>query len=223
MIRTRTDSNVELVEWNATDKSVARNAKVSYGKDTDPRLEDDSHVGGLINFLIREGHMSPFDHGSATFMIETPIFVARELFRHRTGQYSEISGRYTKWNMEFYVPSSDRPVVQNGKAGDYSFEKGTNTQHALIVKGFDRAYSEALATYEQLLEAGVAKEVARDVLPLGMYTRFYVTFNIRNLMHFMNLRGADQALYEIREVSDKMEAIFKEQMPLTYKAWKENR
>ena len=223
MIKTRSDSTVELIEWNATDVSVARNAKVSYGKDVDPRLEDEAHVGGLINFLIREKHLSPLDHGTATFLISTPIFVSREIVRHRSGQYSEISGRYTKWDFEFYVPDSTRPVVQAGKAGQYLFEKGTNTQHGLILKGFERAYSEALETYEQLIDAGVAKEVARDVLPVGLYTRMYVTYNIRNLMHFLDLRGSDQALYEIREVSDKMEAIFKEQMPLTYKAWKENR
>lgn len=224
MIKTRSDSTVELIEWNATDVSVARSAKVSYGKDMDPRLEDEAHVSGLIGFLVREKHLSPFDHGSATFLVETPIFVAREIFRHRSSQFSEISGRYTKWDFEFYVPSTERPIVQAGKAGNYSFESGTNTQHALIIKGFEKAYGEALNTYEQLLDAGVAKEVARDCLPLGMYTRFYFTLNIRNLMHFLNLRGSGnpQALYEIREVADKMEEFFKEQMPLTHKAWKEN-
>ena len=77
--------------------------------------------------------------------------------------------------------------------------------------------------FEETIPQDIAKEVARDVLPVGLYTRMYVTYNIRNLMHFLDLRGSDQALYEIREVSDKMEAIFKERMPLTYKAWKENR
>lgn len=216
------NSTVELVTWAGDDKSIARNAKVSFGKDTDPRLEDDAHVAGLINFLIREKHMSPFDHGVATFLVETPIFVAREFMRHRTGQYNEISGRYTKSDLQMYVPNISRPLVQVGKAGDYKFGPGTADQHELADSLVESAYLSAIESYERMLEAGIAKEVARVVLPVGMYTRFYATFNIRNLMHFLNLRTADNALYEIREVAKSMEAEFEKNMPLTYKAWKEH-
>ena len=223
MVKVRSDSSVELINFMGGDDSVAMSAWVSFGGDDDARLADRDRVKGLINFLMREGHMSPFESSTITFVVSTPLFVAREIQRHRTASYNEISGRYAKWDFEFYVPSTERPIVQAGKAGNYSFESGTDTQHALIIKGFEKAYGEALNTYEQLLEAGVAKEVARDVLPLGMYTRFYVTFNIRNLIHFLNLRSTDQALHEIREVANKMESIFEDNMPLTYKAWKENK
>ena len=211
-----------LVSSNASDLDVARSAKVSFGAHEDERLQDEKYIAGLINFLVREKHMSPLEHSHFTFYIETPIFVQREAFRHRTAAFNEISGRYSKWDFEFYVPPAERPIVQAGKAGNYSFVNGTNTQHALIIKGFERAYGEALDVYEQLLDAGVAKEVARDVLPVGVYTKFYMTVSARNLMHFLELRTSEQALYEIREVAEQMEEIFKEKMPLTYKAWKEN-
>lgn len=216
-------STVELINWNGTDVDVARNAKVSYNKDLDERLNDPAHVKGLINFLIREGHMSPFDHGTATFLVETPIFVAREFMRHRTGQFNEISGRYSTWDFKFYVPNPDRPLVQEGKAGDYRFVPGSNEQYATVLKSFEKVYNVQIEEYEKMIAMGIAKEVARDVLGLNLFTRFYATFNTRNLMHFLNLRTADNALYEIREVADAMEAHFEENMPHTYAAWRANR
>lgn len=219
---TRSGSDVTLVNWNGTDRDVARAAKVSFGKDEDPRLDDEAHVKGLINFLIREGHWSPFDHGTATFLIQTPIFVAREQFRHRTGQYNEISGRYAAWDFEFYVPDTTRPVVQQGKAGQYRFTSGTPDQHAMIITKFANSYQKAIESYNDLLDAGVAKEVARDVLPLGLYTKYYATYNVRNLMNFIRQRSDEQALYEIREVANKMERHLEENMPFTYSAWKEH-
>lgn len=198
-------------------------AWVSFGNDDEERLEDRAKVKGLINFLYRNQHMTPFESSVFTFRIKTPIFVARELFRHRSASYNEWSGRYSQMVPEFYVPNANRPLVQQGKPGDYYFVAGNADQHALILKNQEVAYRAAWSSYETLLEAGVAKEVARNTLPLATYTYFYVTMNARNLMHFLTLRNDSHALYEIREVAKQMESILKDKMPLTYDAYRAGR
>lgn len=220
-IKFRSDNTVQFVDMMGDDARVARAAWVSYGRDK--REAEPGRVEGLINFLMREKHMTPFEQVTFTFRIETPIFVAREFFRHRSASYNEMSGRYTVMPYDFYLPNSDRPLVQTGKAGDYTFTEGNYQQYALVDGVFRRVIGEAVNAYECMLSAGVAKEVARDILPLGTYTHFYVSMNARNLMHFLNLRTESQALYEIREVAGQMEAIFEQELPLTAKAWKNGR
>lgn len=216
-------SEVELVDFMGGDNQVAMSAWVSFGNDDAERLENQDRVKGLINFLMRERHSTPFESSVFTFAIKTPIFVAREAFRHRAASYNEWSGRYSEMLPEFYLPTSDRPVVQQGKAGAYEFVEGTNEQYALIFKRQEALFQQAWDCYTDLLDAGVAKEVARNVLPLSTYTRYYVTMNARNLMHFLDLRAEQQALYEIREVSDKVEKCLEEKMPYTYAAYKANK
>lgn len=212
------ESRVELIKHNASDLDVARAAWVSnFGEDA--REKDGARVKGLINFLYRERHMSPFEHGSFTFFVDTPIFVAREFMRHRTASYNEVSGRYTELKPKFYVPSEARPLVQQGKVGNYYFVPGSEEQTATVVEETSKAYGFAWQMYQYMLEAGVAREVARNVLPVGIMTQFYVTMNPRNLMQFLNLRNAPNALYEIREVAEKMETLFAEAMPYTYEAY----
>jgi thymidylate synthase (FAD) len=215
-------SNVELVNFMGGDNQVAMSAWVSYGNDKESRLKDQGRVAGLINFLMREQHMTPFESSVFTFRVDTPIFVAREFFRHRSASYSEISGRYTRLSPRFYVPGPERPLVQVGKAGAYQFTEGSYAQHKLVEGQLRRIADEAYRAYERMVADGVAKEVARNVLPLSIYTQFYVTMNARNLMHFLGLRTAPDALFEIREVSFQMENFFKEAMPITYRAWKQN-
>jgi thymidylate synthase (FAD) len=209
---------VELIKHNASDLDVARAAWVSnYGEDA--REKDGQRVKGLINYLYREKHMSPFEHGSFTFFVDTTIFVAREFMRHRTGSYNETSGRYMELPPRFYVPSPERPLIQQGKVGNYTFVPGSEEQYEMVVNEFADAYEEDWARYQRLLAAGIAKEVARDILPVGIFTQFYVTMNPRNVMQFLNLRTAPNALYEIREVADQIEAIFAEAMPYTFDAY----
>jgi thymidylate synthase (FAD) len=214
-----TRPSATLVQSNATDEMVAMAAWVSFDRDSEERLQDTARMGGLINFLLREKHMSPFEHGSFTFKIDCPIFVAREFHRHRTMAYNEVSGRYTEMKPRFYVPGDSRPVVQQGKAGQYYFvedQKGLKfAQDTIKVATHD-----AWIHYQFLLGEGVAKEVARMVLPTNLMTQFYATVNPRNLMHFLELRTSPQALYEIRQVAEDMEAVLKQQMPKTYAAWK---
>lgn len=209
----------ELVKTNASDLDVARAAWVSnHGEDA--REKDGERVGGLIRFLYKNKHMSPFEHGSFTFFIDCPIFVAREFHRHRTFSYNEVSARYTELSPKFYVPSEERPLVQEGKVGSYTFVAGSEEQKQKVSKAVRTVYGLAWLSYRVMKKMGVANEVARIVLPVGIYTQFYATVNPRNLMHFLELRNDEQALYEIREVAMQMERIFAEAMPLTYDAYK---
>lgn len=213
---------VSLIQSNASDELVARSAWVSnYGEEA--REKDTEHIKGLINFLYREKHMSPFEHGDFTFFIDCPIFVAREFMRHRTFRFNEVSGRYKKLEPKFYVPNRARPLVQQGKIGEYSFSPGTSQQINCVIEEHIDAYDGAWAAYQQMIEAGVANEVARNVLPVGIYTQFYASVNPRNLMHFLSLRDAPQALEEIRVVAEAMAIILEAQMPLTYNAYKTQR
>lgn len=242
------ESRVELVKCSATDIDVAMAAWVSnfggslpegvsrmvvdrwrksglsdarYWYDGEEYLKTTiSRVEGLINFLYRERHMSPFEHGSFTFMIDTPIFVAREFMRHRTWSYNETSGRYKELSPRFYLINSERPLAQKGKVGAYRFEEGTPEQYGAVFAQTQIAYSHSWRSYQEMLNAGVAKEVARNVLPVGTMTQFYATANPRNVMQFLLLRNDPNALKEIRDVAVKIEEAFAEAMPLTYAAFK---
>lgn len=213
-----TESTVELVKHTASDTDVARAAWVSnYGEDA--REKEAGRIDGLINFLYRERHMSPFEHGSFTFFVDTPIFVAREFMRHRTWSYNETSGRYKELEPRFYVPGMSRPLIQSGKVGSYRFEAGTHDQWAHVDGSTKSAYTEAWDQYQSMLKSGVAREVARNVLPVGIMTQFYATANPRNVMQFLTLRQDSNALYEIRLVAMEIERAFKQAMPLTYAAY----
>ena len=141
--------------------------------------------------------------------------------RHRTSSFNEISGRYSTWDFEFHMPSLDRPLIQQGKPGKYEFVEGTPEQRAIVIANHRRSYEVAVESYENMIEAGVAKEVARNVFPVGLYTKFYMSVNARNLMHFLDLRLDPTATYEIREVAALMEGPLEATMPITYAAWKE--
>lgn len=215
-------SQVALVKHNASDVDVARAAWVSnFGSDA--REKDSDRIAGLINFLYRERHMSPFEHGSFTFFIDTPIFVAREFMRHRTFSYNETSGRYKQLEPRFYVAPSDRPLVQEGKIGNYTFVPGSNEQSAIMRSSQINVIEAAWKAYLSQLGWGVAKEVARNILPVSTMTQFYATTNPRNLMQFLLLRNDKHALKEIRDVAADMEEQFKAVMPLTHEVYRNKR
>jgi len=222
-------STVSLVQSLATDDMVAHAAWVSnFGGEhkAKPRWNGkeiaawDKNVQGLINFLYRERHMSPFEHGSLTFFVDTPIFVAREFMRHRTFSYNETSGRYKELDPRFYLIDSNRPVKQKGKIGSYSFDAGEDEQYGTVFAQSQFAYQKSWEAYQEMLGAGVAREVARNVLPVGTMTQFYATANPRNIMQFLLLRNDKNALYEIRQVAIAIEEQFAKQMPFTYAAFK---
>jgi thymidylate synthase (FAD) len=231
-IEFRTDVTVELVRSSASDSDVLFAARVStLGEQTLSDAEaateaDPKRDKGLINYLMRDRHGSPFEHNSMTFYVQAPIFVFREFMRHRIASYNEESGRYRQLNPVFYVPGPDRNLVQVGKPGAYDFLPGTPEQTTLVENEVVAQATAAFASYERMLEAGVAREVARIVLPLNIYSSMYVTMNARSLMNFLSLRtkreGTQFPSYPQREIemcAEKMENRWAELMPLTYAAF----
>ena len=167
---------------------------------------------------------SPFEHGMLTFRISAPIFVWREFMRHRIGfSYNEESGRYKKLEPKFYVPGISRPLVQVGKPGAYSFVQGSDSQYEETLSDLGVAYCTSWQSYSNMLENGVAKEVARACLPVATYSTAYVTCNPRSLMSFLSLRTKEPdstfpsyPQHEIEMVARQMEEIFAEEFPMTY-------
>jgi thymidylate synthase (FAD) len=197
---------------------VVNAARVSFDKRHEAMDESDE---GLINYLMKHRHGTPFEHNFFCFHVKLPIFVAREWMRHRIGSFNEMSGRYVELEPEFYVPAGDAIRMQMGKPGNYHFETLID-QKASVREGMEVTYNLAYRAYQQLLKMGLAKEVARDVLPVGIYTQFYWSINARSLMNFLNLRNHERALYEIREYAKHLEEIFMDKMPTTCRAFVKN-
>lgn len=216
----REDMGVELVQFMGDDEMVARAARVSTGKD----LLEQGKIRGLINYLVREGHTSTLEHCVATLRFEVPIFVAREFMRHRTMSYNEISGRYAKLEPVFYVPSEDRPLINEGSGAHPNLVHSDEHLKTMIQRLQRNAAKESWIDYETQIKHGIATEVARNVLPVGIYTKFYATANLNNWFKFLYLRNGDNGhpQYEIVEVAKKVEAIIADLYPLSYRAWKDS-
>jgi thymidylate synthase (FAD) len=236
-IKFRSDVTVELVRSSASDSDVLFAARVStQGEQTLEAAasrvdasEDEKRSKGLINYLMRDRHGSPFEHNSLTFYVQAPIFVFREFQRHRIASYNEESGRYKELSPVFYVPGPDRNLIQIGKTGSYDFIPGTAEQTALVEQESRTASIQAYEAYQRMLEAGVAREVARIILPLNIYSSMYVTMNSRALMNFLSLRTKREGTHfpsfpqrEIEMCAEKMEDFWAELMPYTYAAFNEN-
>lgn len=212
-------SSVRLDAVLADDLSVVNAARVSFGKKVDCLSDADK---GLIRYLMRERHGSPFEHNFFRFHVKAPIFVTREWFRHRVGwSYNEFSARYAEMEHSMWVPSVDDVRTQVGKPGSYKFEQMDASISLEVSETIDEANMHAWGTYQYLLSLGVAKEVARTVLPVGTYTEFYASCNARSLMHFCSLRNDAAAQKEIRWCANEVENIFAAQMPETYAAFLE--
>jgi thymidylate synthase (FAD) len=213
------DGFVRLDGSMGDDLSVVNAARVSFGSRADVL---DERNQGLIRFLMRERHGTPFEHNAFRFHIRCPIFVAREWFRHRVGSFNEFSMRYARATDDFYVPEPDDVRTQVGKPGAYSFEPVDPELAETTREELRGVYEQAYATYERLVEQGVARELARAVLPVGAYTEFYWTVNARALMNFVSLRAAEAAQREIRRYAEAVEKLFAEQMPITHAAFVAN-
>ncbi|MEW2086050.1 FAD-dependent thymidylate synthase [Streptomyces sp. NPDC005283] len=228
----RSDVTVELVKHTAGDSDVLWAARVSTaGEQSLEELQKDPERSkGLINYLMRDRHGSPFEHNSMTFFISAPIFVFREFMRHRVGwSYNEESGRYRELQPVFYVPGADRKLVQEGRPGKYVFVEGTAEQQKIVTESMEASYRRSYETYQEMLAAGVAREVARAVLPVGLFSSMYASCNARSLMHFLGLRTQHELATvpsfpqrEIEMVGEKMEAHWAKLMPLTYAAFNAN-
>jgi thymidylate synthase (FAD) len=200
----------------ADDLSVVNGARVSFAR---RKTEMDDADAGLISFLMRDKHGTPFEHNSFRFHVRCPIFVAREWFRHRVGSFNEFSMRYARATDDFYLPEPEDVRSQVGKPGAYSFEPVSDQVAETTREELQAVYEHAYATYERLVEQGVARELARAALPVGAYTEFFWTVNARSLMNFVSLRAAESAQREIRRYADAVERFFEERMPITYEAF----
>lgn len=202
------------------DLMVVNAMLVSTGKNKETEMTEQNKR--RINFLLQAdpAHASPFEHSKFTFKIICPIFVAREWMRHRTASFNEISGRYRLIeNPLFYNPEQFRTQV--GKPGEYTYESYVGDTK-ILNNVLENHYQDSVDMYNWMVEKGIAKEQARIVLPLAMYTEFYFTVNARNLMHFLRLRNAPEAQYEIRVYAEAMERMLAKKMPITYESWIKN-
>lgn len=216
------DVDVQLIRHNASDDGVIQAAQVSVVGENNP----DTVPERLIKALMKDKHGSPFEHNSVTLFVEAPLFVFREWQRHRIGSFNEMSGRYTEMAPKFYIPSQERSVINSGTSmrPEYSVDnvQATALTRMLLSGNSRRAWD----SYQSLLNFGVAKEVARMVLPLNIYSQMYWTVNARALMNFISLRvESDDSLvksypqHEIHLGAVKVEEIFKQLMPITHEAF----
>jgi thymidylate synthase (FAD) len=210
----------------ARDSDVAMAARVSTVSGNHEKVVDLTKDEGLINYLMRDRHGSPFEHNAFTFYIEAPIFVFREFMRHRIASYNEESGRYKELEPVFYIPARDRKLIQVGKPGAYVFEQGTEDQWEDVNLSTQHICNKAYYEYQALLNTGIAREVARMVLPVNIFSSMYVTMNARSLMNFLSLRTQREGTHfpsfpqrEIEMVAEKMEEFFAEKMPITYETF----
>ena len=207
---------VRLDDAMADDLSVVNGARVSFARHKDEMDESDE---GLIRFLMRDRHGTPFEHNSFRFHIRAPIFVAREWMRHRVGSFNEFSLRYARATEDFYVPEAEDVRSQVGKPGAYSFEPVPDEVAEATREKLQAVYGAAYRAYEELVELGVARELARCALPVGAYTEFYWTINARSLMNFLSLRNSETAQREIRRYAQACEVFLEQLMPVTYAAF----
>ncbi|MDQ3867573.1 MAG: FAD-dependent thymidylate synthase [Actinomycetota bacterium] len=207
---------VRLDDAMASDLSVVNAARVSFARRKEAMDESDA---GLVRFLLRERHGTPFEHNAFRFHVRAPIFVAREWMRHRVGSFNEFSLRYAKATDDFYVPEALDVRSQVGKPGAYSFEPVDPELAERTRDELRGVYEAAYEAYARLVDLGVARELARCVLPVGAYTEFYWTVNARSLMNFVSLRAAETAQREIRRYAVACERFLAERMPVTYAAF----
>lgn len=227
-IQFSSDIPVKLLAVHASDDDVIAAARISTaGDQTDADVKSKQ---GFIDFLVKNRHGSPFEHNFFKFMVTAPIFVWREHHRHRIGlSYNEESGRYKQLEPHFYLPAANRPLVQIGKAGAYEFVPGTAEQLGVLDASVGEVCKTAYAAYEKMLDEGIAREVARMVLPVNTFSSCIVTMNARSMMNFLSLRTKETGSFfpsypqaEIEMVARQYEQAFAEAMPLTYRSFCEN-
>lgn len=212
---------VKLINFMGGDEAVVASARVSNGALYEDASKGEDKDFRLIRYLLSHNHGTPFEHSVFTFYVKAPIFVAREWMRHRIASYNEISGRYVEFEPEFYVPDKGRISAQTNKQGSILPENADVSWHIDVRNHIDNASARSYVTYKHLLKDGVAKEMARMVLPVNLYTQFYFTVNARSLLNFLKLRTAEDAQWEIRQYANAIEEVFAEKMPMTYQAWLE--
>lgn len=210
---------LSLINFSGGDLSVVAAARVSNGVLYEGASKGRERDQKLINYLMRHRHFTPFEHSIFTFYVKCPLFVRSEWHRHRIASYNEISGRYVDYSEEFYIPDRIRIPADDNKQGSVFIPDGPTADDFNFRGLVQEASADAFRRYEELKNIGVAKELARIVLPLNLYTQFYMTVNARSLMNFLSLRTAEDAQWEIRQYALAMRDIFEERMPMTHTAY----
>ena len=222
---------VRVIDYMGDDSSIVQSARVSYGKGT-KKISNDK---GLIKYLMRHRHSTPFEMCEIKFHIKLPIFIARQWIRHRTANVNEYSARYSILDKEFYIPSAEnlaaQSAINNQGRGDALTDDEASNVIQILKKDAEQTYS----NYETLLnensggniidesKSGIARELARMNLTLNTYTQWYWKIDLNNLLHFLALSADDHAQYEIRVYADIMLDIVKRWVPLTYAAFEDYR
>lgn len=211
---------VRLVDYLGSDSRIVQSARVSYGEGTKTFREDK----GLINYLMRNDHTSPFEQVNFTFHVKMPIFVARQWIRHRTGRVNEISGRYSVMSDEMYRPDKEHINLQNtnnrqGRATDPVEDELADQVLAILDEDQKRAYE----NYQKLLDLGIAREISRIDLPLSLYTQWYWNMDLHNLFHFLQLRLDDHAQWEIRVYAQQILEMVRLVCPIATEAFENHR
>src|SRR6056297_4121706 len=210
---------VRLVDYMGGDERIVQSARVSYGAGTKTYRED----RGLINYLLRNEHTSPFEQVVLTFHVKMPLFVARQWIRHRTARINEISGRYSVMGEEFYLPAGEHIALQSddnkqGRSGETLDPKEQIEIQGEIAAQQKRAYQD----YMGYIDHGIARELARINLPLSLYTQWYWQMDLHNLFHFLKLRMDAHAQLEIRKYADVIFKTVKKVAPLATEAFEEH-
>jgi thymidylate synthase (FAD) len=212
------DGFVRLVDVMGDDSSIVQAARVSYGEGTKKIHED----RGLIRYLIRHQHWTPVEMVEFKFHVKIPVFVARQWIRHRTANVNEISARYSEMKDEMYLPplehisSQSKDNKQGRNTDPFPIEQAEEI-HALIAQSNESQYK----VYQELLDRGVARELARTVLPVGHYTEWYWKIDLRNLMNFLALRLDPHAQWEIRVYAEAMAELVKKVVPVAWEAFED--
>lgn len=202
---------IRLVDFMGSDNRAVSSARVSFGGTSKGEERDK----GLIKYLLEHRHHTPFEHCYFQFHVCCPIYVARQWMRHRWGSFNEISARYTQVQDEFYIPQEFRGQDIKNRQGSVA----ADFDNEALRKIYEDSVASSFAAYNKLIQAGVAREMARGVLPVCQYTQFYWSINARSLLNFLQLRQDGHAQYEIRVYADAIAEIFKEKMPWTWEAF----
>jgi thymidylate synthase (FAD) len=210
---------VRLVDYLGNDDRIVQSARVSYGQGTKTYREDK----GLINYLLRNEHTSPFEQVVLTFHMKLPIFIARQWIRHRTARVNEISGRYSVMADEFYLPAARDIAFQSmdnkqGRSTDAVPKALQAKVLGILTKGQKAVYRD----YQSMLKDNIARELARINLPLSLYTEWFWQIDLNNLMHFLLLRMNAHAQKEIRDYAESLYEITKKVCPLAMNAFDEH-
>ncbi|RLG16111.1 FAD-dependent thymidylate synthase [Candidatus Pacearchaeota archaeon] len=209
---------VRLIDYSGGDQRIVQAARVSYGEGTKKVRQD----RGLIRYLMRHQHTSPFEQVGFTFHAKMPIFVARQWVRHRTARLNEISGRYSIMKDEFYLPEETHVNLQStdnkqGRSNEMLSPKETRE----VLEHMRNDQNNSYKSYKKMIDKGLARELARINLPLSLYTEWYWQMDLRNLFHFLKLRMDEHAQYEIRQYANTIANIVKKVTPLAWEAFED--